>query len=106
LPRQENQPVSPGGNRLVELAIVADHETGPSLIWAQELFSIFMLAVASQVEEVLEVTEAKSQNGTVFENACFNKIAGFLVEAELVGDVEAALLLIIPAFLHCGLLRD
>jgi hypothetical protein len=63
-----------------------------------------MLAIASQVEEVLGVTENHSDNETVHNDALFKKIAGILVDADLAVDVETALMLTIPAFLHWGLL--
>ena len=90
-------------DKTIELAIPDRETTDPLIIWAQELFSIFILAVASQVEEVLGVAGIHSDNGMIHDDALFQKIAGFLVDAELAANVETAYMLIIPAFLHFGL---
>lgn len=89
--------------KTIELVIADSETTDPLIIWAQELFSIFILAVASQVEEVLGVAGIHSDDGMVQDDALFQKIAGFLVDAELAANFETAYMLIIPAFLHCGL---
>jgi hypothetical protein len=75
-------------------------------MWAQEIFSIFMLAVASQVKEVLGYTEtlSKSASEGVHENACLKRIATTVVDSGLASSDEEANLLTIPAFLHHGLL--
>jgi hypothetical protein len=109
LGRQEKNPSSTElhtPENIVELVVRGNYRTNLPVMWAQEIFSIFMLAIASQVKEVLGPTETFSKTASegVYENACLRRIATLVMESGLANSVEEANLLIIPAFLHHGLI--
>ncbi|RYO88649.1 hypothetical protein DL763_005923 [Monosporascus cannonballus] len=80
----------------------------------QELFSLFMLAVASRIREVGGITERKSHAATPsgsstgaargLENSVFRTLAADLVSSGLADDMTDAYRLIIPAFAKYNLL--
>jgi len=69
---------------------------------AQELFSLFMLAVALQTAEVGGVSanrpKKESPRQVEWSNSVFDGIAAEVVKAKLVSSIENAMMLIIPAF--------
>ncbi|KAK0708113.1 hypothetical protein B0H67DRAFT_451449, partial [Lasiosphaeris hirsuta] len=78
--------------------------------FAQELFSLFMLAIASQIAEVGGITteqptaNRESEGGRQYHNSFFTAIATEIVEIGLARTMEEAVLLIVPAFAHYDLL--
>ncbi|KAF4966368.1 hypothetical protein FSARC_5938 [Fusarium sarcochroum] len=90
---------------ILELAIEEKPTSSLPIKWAQELLSLFMLAIASEIEEVLGPTEGHMDPPTK-ENACLRRIASLVVEGGLAETKEDAYVLIIPAFLKYDLLRD
>ncbi|KAH7243643.1 uncharacterized protein BKA55DRAFT_100737 [Fusarium redolens] len=109
LSKQEKNPSSTElhtPENIVELVVRGNYRTNLPVMWAQEIFSIFMLAIASQVKEVLGPTETLSKTASegVYEIACLRRISTLVMESGLANSVEEANLLIIPAFLHHGLI--
>ncbi|RSL46578.1 hypothetical protein CEP54_013784 [Fusarium duplospermum] len=99
--------LSPGGygQRMEELVIDTRDNSGMLLQWAQEMFSLFILAIASATEQVLgDTRELEVRDRPRFENSVFAKIADEAIKGGLVHDRAEAYTLIIPAFAHYGLL--
>ncbi|KAI8649387.1 hypothetical protein NCS56_01486800 [Fusarium sp. Ph1] len=95
-------------NRKNHLVIQTRRDSGLLLQWTQELFSIFMLAVASKVERVpgkTEEVEGKRGPGKrSLKNSFFDTIADVAVKEGLAHDRDEAYTLIVPAFAYHGLL--
>ncbi|KAI8712066.1 hypothetical protein NCS52_01471900 [Fusarium sp. LHS14.1] len=95
-------------HRATTLVIQTRRDSGLLLQWTQELFSIFMLAVASKVERVLGETEEVEDKGgegkRCFKNSAFDTIADVVVKEGLAHDRDEAYTLIVPAFAKYGLL--
>ncbi|KAJ3459808.1 hypothetical protein MRS44_015881 [Fusarium solani] len=90
------------------LVIQTRLDSGLLLQWTQELFSIFMLAVASKVERILgetkEVEGKRGEGKRCFKNSVFDTIADVVVKEGLVHDRDEAYTLIVPAFAKYDLL--
>lgn len=98
-----------GGPNLSSEELVIDErpETTKTLRQAQELFSLFILALTSQIKELIDITPVKlgsSDNTELWEHPVFKLVAEGVVRAKLAQDVEEAYTLIIPAFAEYNLL--
>lgn len=91
-----------------ELYIPEHSGTSKTLQYAQEIFSLFILGLASQTEKVngdTVITESRRRHGVKrCENSVFKSVAQEVVNAKLAQDVEEAYTLIIPAFAKYNLL--
>jgi hypothetical protein len=91
-----------------DLVIQTRRDSRLLLQWTQELFSIFILAIASKVERVLgetkEVEGKREPWKRRFKNSVFDTIADVVVKEGLAHDRDEAYTLIVPAFAHHGLL--
>ncbi|EQB54424.1 hypothetical protein CGLO_05753 [Colletotrichum gloeosporioides Cg-14] len=88
--------------RLKELWISERPQVTEAFEYAQELFSIFMLALASQIDRVngktLEVYRKGEGSERLFENSVFRSIAEIVIGEKLAASMDEAYVLIIPAF--------
>lgn len=86
------------------------------LKFAQELFSLFVLAIATNVHQVLgrttfdgrkrDMSREMSRPTRSWENSVFSEIANEVVSGGLAHDITEAYSLIIPAFSRCGNLPE
>ncbi|KAJ3549141.1 hypothetical protein NM208_g653 [Fusarium decemcellulare] len=90
-----------------ELLIESRHKSDTVLICAQELLSLFMLAIASKIDKILGTT-TRAQGGRSdrprLTNTIFRMIADEVVRGRLAEDIDEAYTLVIPAFAKYNLL--
>lgn len=94
------------------MVIQTRQESSLALKFAQELFSLFILAMANNVEQVLGFTTYDQNKADMAmemrrptrsrENSVFSEMANEVVSGGLAHDVTEAYSLIIPAFGKCG----
>ncbi|KAI0168718.1 hypothetical protein BJ166DRAFT_464016 [Pestalotiopsis sp. NC0098] len=94
------------------MVIQTRQDSSLALKFAQELFSLFILAVANNVEQVLGFTTYDQNKADMAmemrrptrsrENSVFSEMANEVVSGGLAHDVTEAYSLIIPAFGKCG----
>ncbi|KAF4465565.1 ankyrin repeat [Fusarium albosuccineum] len=92
-----------------ELLVYSHQGSDTVLICAQELLSLFMLAVASKISKVFGVTTKTPSWRTDrprLENSIFHMIADEIVKGDLAKGVDEAYALIIPAFAKYNLLPE
>ncbi|KAH7007323.1 hypothetical protein EDB80DRAFT_842607 [Ilyonectria destructans] len=97
-----------------ELFIPLPSDSGLPLQCAQELFSLFILAIASNIEKVLGTTTYEREGADLdremsrkvrrWDNSVFSMIANEVVNGGLARDVAEAYTLIVPAFARYGIL--
>ena len=73
---------------------------------AQELFSLFILAIVAEVSSVGGTTSSLPQTGTqrLWNNTLLTSLAEQAVQAKLATNLDEALALVVPAFAHYNLL--
>ncbi|KAH9236329.1 hypothetical protein K456DRAFT_1945541, partial [Colletotrichum gloeosporioides 23] len=91
-----------------EICISTRKDIPKALLYAQELFSLFILALAENIKQVKGVTEPRGaeveSNRRQWKNSVFDSIAEEAVKAKLAQDIDEAYTLIIPAFAKYNLL--
>ncbi|KAK4033249.1 hypothetical protein C8A01DRAFT_19774 [Parachaetomium inaequale] len=74
---------------------------------AQELFSLFILAIAAEVSSVGGTTSPLPPQGgkyRVWDNTLLTSLAEQAVRTKLAANIDEALTLVVPAFAHYNLL--
>ncbi|KAK4443355.1 hypothetical protein QBC34DRAFT_362061 [Podospora aff. communis PSN243] len=92
--------------------VVMRHQTGLAMQCAQEILSIFILTIASEVQRVggktvrrrPQATPDETRTWGTMENSVFRELAQTILDADMAHDIDDAYTLVIPAFAHYNLL--
>jgi hypothetical protein len=90
-----------------ELYVVGTAETSVAVQCAQELFSLFVFAIAAEITKIGgKTTRLPHRRGQLrrWNNTLLTALAEQAVQTRLAPDLETALTLVVPAFAHYDLL--